>query len=58
MGAISDETVDSLVIHGPPETCRARVAEYLDNGIDTAAIAILPGSGVTDIEAIEALAPV
>ena len=58
MAAIDDATVDSLVIHGSPETCRARVAEYLDNGIDTAAIAILPGSGVSDADAIEALAPV
>lgn len=58
VAAIDDETVDSLVIHGPPDECRARISAYLDNGVDTAAIQILPGSGVTDADAIEALAPV
>lgn len=57
MAAISDDTVDSLVVHGSPEVCRAKIGAYLDNGIDTVAIAVLPGSGVTDADAIEALAP-
>ncbi len=55
--AIDDATVDSLVVHGAPEVCRARIRAYLDNGIDTAAIQILPGSSVSDADAIEALAP-
>lgn len=57
MAAISDETVDSLVVHGSPEVCRTKIRAYLDNGIDTVAIAILPGSGVTDAEAVVSLAP-
>ena len=57
MAAIDDETVDALVVHGPAEECRRRVQAYLDNGIDTAAIQILPGSDVSDADALEALAP-
>ena len=57
MAAIPDEVVDDLVIHGSAEQCKARISEYMDAGIDTAAIAIIPGSGLSDLEAIEALAP-
>jgi len=55
--ALSDAIVDELVIHGSPAQCKARITEYMDKGIDTAAIAILPGSGVSDADAITYLAP-
>src|SRR3954470_9097789 len=40
--AIPDEVVDELIIHGSAEECRAHVQRYFDNGVTTAALAILP----------------
>ena len=40
--AVSDEVVDSLVLHGTPEACRAQVRRYADAGVDTPVIALLP----------------
>lgn len=54
--AIPDEVVDELVIHGSPESCREQVAEYIKNGLDTPAIAILP-TGADPIAMVRALAP-
>ena len=39
--AIPDEVVDELVVHGPPEQCRAHVQRYVDSGITTPVIALL-----------------
>jgi probable F420-dependent oxidoreductase len=44
--AIPDELVDELVIHGPLEHCRERVAEYHAAGLDTPVICILPTPGL------------
>jgi probable F420-dependent oxidoreductase len=55
--AIPDEVVDALVVHGSPEQCREHVAEYVANGLDTPAIAILP-TGADPVEMVRALAPV
>ena len=57
MAALPDSVVDELVIHGTAEQCKARITEYMDKGIDTVALAILPGSGVSDADAIEFLKP-
>ncbi|MBB4910021.1 LLM class F420-dependent oxidoreductase [Actinophytocola algeriensis] len=40
--AIPDEVVDELIVHGPPEKCRERVAEYVEQGLTTPVISILP----------------
>lgn len=40
--SIPDEVVDDLVVHGDPDTCRARIREYLTAGLDTAILAVLP----------------
>ena len=40
--AIPDEVVDELIVHGPPEKCRERVAEYVEHGLTTPVISILP----------------
>lgn len=40
---IPDEVVDDLVVHGSPERCRARVREYVDGGLTTPVLAIVPG---------------
>lgn len=57
MAAIGDDVIDDLVIHGTAEQCKARIDQYLDAGLDTVTIAIVPGSGTSDADAIDMLAP-
>jgi len=53
---ISDELVDQIIIHGPPEKCREHLLRYVENGVHTPVIALLP-SDVDAREACRALAP-
>ncbi|WP_157253910.1 LLM class F420-dependent oxidoreductase [Nonomuraea typhae] len=54
--AIPDEVVDDLIVYGDAATCRARIGEYLAEGLDTPVLAPIPGgAGIT--EAVHALAP-
>jgi probable F420-dependent oxidoreductase len=57
VAAIPNELVDELVIHGPLEHCRERVAEYHATGLDTPVIAITPTPGLDLPAAISKLAP-
>jgi probable F420-dependent oxidoreductase len=57
VAAIPNELVDELVIHGPLEYCRERVAEYHATGLDTPVIAITPTPGLDLPAAISKLAP-
>jgi probable F420-dependent oxidoreductase len=57
LAAVPDDVVDELVVHGPPEACRERVREYVENGLDTPILAVLPAEGVTLPEAVRNLAP-
>jgi len=52
--AIPDAVVDEIVVHGAPEHCRERVQAYVDNGVTTPVIAVLP-VGVKAQEAITML---
>jgi probable F420-dependent oxidoreductase len=55
---IPDEVVDELIVHGSPARCRARVKEYVEAGLTTPVIMILPGGGgPTGADAARALAP-
>jgi probable F420-dependent oxidoreductase len=56
LAAIPDAVVDDLIVHGPPEACRERVEQYVANGVDTPAIAILPFPGIDQRQAIRDLA--
>src|SRR5262249_7007637 len=40
--AIPDSVVDDLIVHGSPERCRGRVARYIEEGVDTPVISVLP----------------
>jgi probable F420-dependent oxidoreductase len=40
--SIPDSLVDELIIWGPPERCREHIQRYVDNGVTTPALAILP----------------
>jgi hypothetical protein len=54
---IPDEVVDELVVHGPAEACRERVAEYHATGLDTPVIMIVPAPGVDEVAVVRQLAP-
>lgn len=54
--AIPDEVVDDLIVHGDAATCRARIKEYVANGLDTPVLAPLPGAMPID-QAVRELAP-
>ncbi|MFI6398417.1 LLM class F420-dependent oxidoreductase [Rhodococcus coprophilus] len=53
--AIPDHVVDDLIVHGAPEKCREHVERYMDNGVTTPAIALLPSEDPAPM--IRALAP-
>jgi probable F420-dependent oxidoreductase len=42
LAAIPDEVVDDLVLHGSAAEVRAQVQRYLDNGVTTPALALVP----------------
>jgi probable F420-dependent oxidoreductase len=54
--AIPDEVVDDLIVHGSPAACRERLQSYVDNGLTTPVIALLPTGG-DPAEQVAALAP-
>ena len=56
LAAIPDRVVDELIIHGPPEACREHIQRYVDAGVTTPALAILPFE-MQPLEAARALAP-
>jgi alkanesulfonate monooxygenase SsuD/methylene tetrahydromethanopterin reductase-like flavin-dependent oxidoreductase (luciferase family) len=45
--AIPDEVVDVLVLHGTPQVCREKVAQYVEGGVGTPVIALLPTPELT-----------
>ena len=55
--AIPDEVVDDLVVHGSPAECRAHIQRYVDNGVTTPVLAVLPLAGVDVAAAVRDLAP-
>lgn len=54
--AIPDSVVDELIVHGSPEACKEHLERYLDNGVTTAAVAIMP-FGIDPVQAARDLAP-
>ena len=55
LDAIPDSVVDEIIVHGSPEECREHIQRYVDNGVDTPMLGILP-LGVDTREAARALA--
>jgi probable F420-dependent oxidoreductase len=56
VAAIPDEVVDELVVHGSPERCRERVWRYVEAGVTTPVLSLLPVDG--DVrEVVRGLAP-
>ena len=56
LASIPDEVVDQLIVHGSPAECRAHVQRYLDNGVTTPTLAILPFPGIDQRQAVRDLA--
>ena len=46
-----------LVIHGTPDDCRAHIDRYLDNGVTTTSLSVMPFGGIDMMQAIRDLAP-
>jgi probable F420-dependent oxidoreductase len=56
LGSVPEDVVDNLIVLGTPEQCRARIQRYVECGVTTPMLAIMPW-GVPSAQAIEALAP-
>ena len=56
LAAIPDSLVDELLVWGPAEKCREHVQRYVDNGVTTPALALMP-FGYDQRQAIRDLAP-
>jgi len=41
LAAIPDEVVDDLIVHGTPAQCRARIDEYIANGVTTTSLTVM-----------------
>jgi probable F420-dependent oxidoreductase len=54
--AIPDQVVDDLIVHGSPDACRDHIQRYIDNGVTTAALAVMP-FGIDPRQAVRDLAP-
>ncbi len=57
LGLIPDEVVDDLIVHGRPEACRERIQEYVENGLDTPVLAVVPVNDISVEDAVGALSP-
>jgi probable F420-dependent oxidoreductase len=54
--AVPDRVVDDLVLHGSPESVRQQVQAYVDAGLTTPVIALLPAPGTDTVDQIRRLA--
>jgi probable F420-dependent oxidoreductase len=55
LAEVSDKVVDDLIVHGTPDACRERIAEYHENGLDTPVMMIIPAPGVDVAQAVRKL---
>jgi probable F420-dependent oxidoreductase len=56
LAAIPDHVIDALIVHGSPAECRAHIRRYMEAGVTTPALAILP-FGLDPRQAARDLAP-
>jgi probable F420-dependent oxidoreductase len=54
--AIPDSLVDELIVHGSPEACKEHIDRYFENGVTTAALAVMP-FGIDQRQAVRDLSP-
>jgi len=48
LAAVPDDVVDALIVHGRPEECSERLQAFVDAGIDTPVLAMLPTPDAAD----------
>ncbi len=51
---VPDSVVDELLIHGTPESCQRQVQDYVDAGITTPVIALVPPPELTGTDQLMA----
>jgi len=56
LAAIPDQVVDDLIVWGSPAECRDKIQAYVDNGVTTPALALMP-FGIDTRQAVRDLAP-
>jgi probable F420-dependent oxidoreductase len=54
--AVPDQVVDSICVHGSPGECLRQIAGYVNSGVSTPVLALLP-SGLDTRDAVRCLAP-
>jgi len=57
LSEIPDAVVDDLIVHGSPDACRAHIQRYVDAGVSTPVLAVLPFPGIDPLQAARDLAP-
>jgi probable F420-dependent oxidoreductase len=57
LAAVPDDLVDALVLHGSPAQVRAKLHEYVEGGVRTPVIALVPAPGTDLPAAVTALGP-
>jgi probable F420-dependent oxidoreductase len=45
LGLIPDQFADSIIIHGDPSYCAKEISRYVQNGVDTPVVALVPIGG-------------
>ena len=54
---IPDQVADDLIISGTPDECRAHIQRYVDNGITTPVVTVMPFGGIDVAQAVRDLSP-
>ncbi len=54
---IPDRVVDDLLTHGSPDACVERIGRYVDAGVTTPVLSIMPFGGIDFDDAVRDLAP-
>ena len=57
LDAVPDALTDELIVHGTPEACVEHVGRYIESGVTTPVLTVLPSGGVDVARAIAELAP-
>ena len=57
LAAVPDVVVDDVLVHGSPASCREQIMRYVENGVTTPVLSILPVAGVDMAQASVDLAP-
>lgn len=54
--SIPDHVIDELIVHGSPDECKEKIQRYVDNGVTTPVLAVMP-FGIDNLSAARLLAP-